>query len=208
MILLNSTHENQYLSSLIEDNEAFYEALENDFNMENKNLNELIIWLCSYLLLDSKKFSSGFQKINIFNKVLKNLSSNINDLTSYTIYSLMLIHFFIKNEKNEIHSIPTDIINEIIFIMLKYSINFNQEEIRIHILYIIYYLLDNNDNQVKKRFLQNQQLLVNIMNFDYELETKEIQLVIRILGNLLRGDLKIVDVSVEFIIQKNYFLKI
>ncbi len=80
-------------------------------------------------------------------------------------------------------------------ILLRFSSEINHEEIRFHMLFSLYFILDNDYDYSKQLVLQDQQLLRNIINFEINPEFKEKQLFIRIIGSLLRGNESIVNVK-------------
>ncbi len=170
--------------------------LEKDFDLNHENLNELIIWFCCHLLEDSNKFVDLFStRIKIFPKILIELRNKIKSFSSYTLQSLRIIHIYIKIKKDNLDSISDDVIESIVKIILDCPRYLEIDECRIHLLYIIYFLLDNQNHKIKIQFTQNYQILINLLNFNYSFEKNEIQLIIRIIGNLLRGDNYIVDVN-------------
>lgn len=182
---------------LFECKEKFFIEMEKDFNLNNDHLNELIIWLCCNITFDSDRFASNLPKMDIFHKILNNLTKKIqkiNSVSPTTIQSLKLIHILIAKKRKSIEQIPIDIIKDILLALLNYSDELNDEELRTHFLFSLYFLLDNNDQKIKVFVLENKQLIFNIMKLDLNLEVKDCQLILRIIGNLLRGSNEIVDV--------------
>lgn len=163
--------------------------------MNKEQLEELIVWLSCHMLEDSKEFLENFKNLNLLGKITEKLQKK--EITnSQLFYSMLrLIHIYLKNiYLSLLNYLEYEFIEKLVDIAEKYSCYLNDKEIKINLIYICVYLLHQDDNKIKLKFLKHDKLFFNFMNFDFTFQLSYEAYVIRMLGYILRSEDRIVDV--------------
>ena len=192
MIFIDIIEKNPYLISLIEKYE-FIKKLEEDFEIEKQIFIDLIGCLLSNLIEVSDNFINMFANSKIFFTILNVLKHDELIVPQKNIQLLKLLHNFLKIY-SDIKLLSTYLNENIIKIISNYSSCFYEDNLRSHILYIINYMIENNSQKLKLNMIKGENILKNILKFEYNFTNGSNVIVTRILGNFMTGDNETIEV--------------
>lgn len=167
--------------------------MEEDFDIEKQIFIDLIGWLLCNLIEVSDNFVNMFANSKIFFTILNVLKNDEFIVPQKNIQLLKLLHNFLKRF-SDIKNLSTFLNENIIKIISNYSSCFYEDNLRNHILYIINYMIEENTHELKLKMIRDENILKNILKFEYNFTNGSNVIVTRILGNFMTGNNETIEV--------------